>query len=191
MSAQNLVEEAKKRASWSIFMGVLTAAFGVFLIVCPLVTTKVTAILLGWVLILVGLAQLGFALHSQKGAEVFLVLLGAALFGITGLGLAFAPADGAETLSGLLGPLLLIQAGLATATAFQTRPLVEQRWYLFNAAVTLVLGTLVALKWLSSSAWAIGALVGLSVLMGGIARILIAAKIRSDTRGVERFLRAA
>lgn len=32
MSAQNLTEEVKKRSAWSIFMGVLTAALGAFLI---------------------------------------------------------------------------------------------------------------------------------------------------------------
>lgn len=191
MSAQCLVEDAKKRAGWSIFTGVLTAACGVFLIVCPLVIAKVSTILLGWVLILVGIAQLGFALHSQKGAEVFLKLLGTALFGITGLALAFAPLDGAGTLSESLGPLLLIQAGLATATALQIRPLVERRWLLFDATSALFLGTLIMLKWPSTSVWAVGALVGVSVLMSGIARIVIAARIRSGFRIVERSLRAA
>ena len=36
MSAQSLTDEVKKRSAWSIFMGVVTAALGVFLIVYPL-----------------------------------------------------------------------------------------------------------------------------------------------------------
>ncbi|HXY02557.1 MAG TPA: DUF308 domain-containing protein [Terriglobales bacterium] len=51
-------------------MGVLTAAFEVFLIVFPLATAKVITVLLGWVLIFVGIAQLVFALHSQKAGGV-------------------------------------------------------------------------------------------------------------------------
>ena len=71
MSVQNLIDETKKRAAWSIFMGVLTAALGAFLIVYPLATAKFTTVVLGWVLILVGIAQFVFALHSQKPGGFF------------------------------------------------------------------------------------------------------------------------
>jgi len=151
MSAQSLIEEAKKHANWSIFMGFLTAAFGLFLIVSPLATAKVTSLLLGWVLIFVGMTQLLFALHSQKARGFFLKLMAAALFGVTGAGLAFAPIEGVEVLTGLLGILLLVQAGLATVTAFQIRPLVARRWFLFDAAAAFLLAMLIVLKWPSTS----------------------------------------
>jgi uncharacterized membrane protein HdeD (DUF308 family) len=64
MSVQNLTEEVKKRSAWSIFMGIVTAALGCFLIVCPLATAAITTVLLGWALIFVGLAQFVFALYS-------------------------------------------------------------------------------------------------------------------------------
>jgi len=53
MPAQNLTDNIKKRATWSVIMGVLTAAFGLFLIAYPLATGAITALLLGWVLIFV------------------------------------------------------------------------------------------------------------------------------------------
>ena len=103
MSAQSLIEEVKKRSAWSISMGVLSAALGVFLIIYPLMTAKVTIVLLGWVLILVGVAQFVFALHSQKVGNFFLKVLWGVLFGIVGFFLAFAPAAGLEALTALLG----------------------------------------------------------------------------------------
>jgi len=186
MSAQNLIEEAKKRAAWSIFMGVLTAAFGAFLIVYPLATAKVTIVLLGWVLVLVGIAQFVFALHSQKPGGFFPKLLAAALFGVTGVALAFAPMEGVQALTGLLGTLLLVQAGLATVTAFQIRPGAGWGWFLVDAAASFVFGMLILVRWPSSSVWAIGMLVGVAVLMGGIVRIVVAAKIRSGASTLER-----
>ena len=75
MPVQNLTEELKKRSAWSIFMGVLTAALGVFLIFYPLATATITAVLLGWVLIFVGIALFVFALHSQTVGNFFLKIL--------------------------------------------------------------------------------------------------------------------
>jgi len=191
MSAQSLIEEVKKRSAWSISMGVLSAALGVFLIIYALVTAKITIVLLGWVLILVGVAQFVFALHSQKVGNFFLKVLWGVLFGIVGFFLAFAPAAGVEALTALLGTMLLVQAGLATVMAFQVKPIEGWGWLLFDAAASFLIGMLILVQWPSSSVWAIGTLVGASVLLGGISRIMIAAKILSGASSVERALHAA
>jgi len=187
MSTQSLTGEIKKRSAWSIFMGVLTAALGVFLIVYPLLTATITTVLLGWALIFVGIAQFVFALHSQTAGKFFLKVLLSALYGICGIALAFFPIVGVAALTGVLGTLLLIQAGLLTATAFQVRPLDGWGWFLADAAASLLLGILILAKWPFSSFWAIGTLVGVSVFMGGISRIMIATKIRSGAANVQRF----
>ena len=191
MSTQNLAEDVKKRSAWSIFMGVLTAAIGVFLIAYPLATATITTVLLGWVLIFVGLAQFVFALYSQTIGNFFLKVLLSLLYGICGIALAFFPIAGVAALTGVLGTLLLIQAGLLTATAFQLRPMDGWGWFLFDATTNLLMGLLILAKWPFSSVWAIGTLVGVSVLMSGISRIMIATKIRRGTATMERLSRAA
>jgi uncharacterized membrane protein HdeD (DUF308 family) len=191
MSVQNLTEEVKKRSAWSIFMGIVTAALGCFLIVYPLATAAITTVLLGWALIFVGLAQFVFAVYSQTIGNFFLKVLLSLLYGICGIALAFFPIAGVAALTGVLGTLLLIQAGLLAATAFQLRPVEGWGWFLFDAATNLLLGILILAKWPSSSIWAIGTLVGVSVVMSGISRIMIATKIRSGAANVERFVRAA
>jgi uncharacterized membrane protein HdeD (DUF308 family) len=191
MSAQNLVQEAKKRSGWSIFMGVLSAILGLFLIAYPVATATLTTALLGWTLIFVGVAQVVFALHSLTPGNFFLKLLSGVVFGIAGICLAFLPLEGVEVLTGLLGTLLLVQAGLATATAFQVRPVEGWRWFLFDAAASFALGALIIAKWPSSSVWAIGTLVGTAVLMGGISRIVVASKIRNAAATVDRAFQQA
>ena len=191
MSTQSLTEEVKKRSAWSIFMGIVTAALGCFLIVYPLATAAITTVLLGWALIFVGLAQFVFALYSQTIGNFFLKVLLSLVYGICGIALAFFPIAGVAALTGVLGTLLLIQAGLLTATAFQLRPVDGWGWFLFDAATNLLLGILILARWPNSSVWAIGTLVGVSVVMSGISRIMIATKIRSGAANVERFVRAA
>jgi uncharacterized membrane protein HdeD (DUF308 family) len=191
MSTQSLTEEVKKHSTWSIFMGLLTAALGVFLIVYPLATATITTVLLGWALIFVAIGQFVFALHSRTVGNFFVKVLMSALYAICGIGLALFPIAGLAALTGVLGTLLLIQAGLQTVTAFQLRPLDGWGWFLADAAASLLLGVLIFAKWPSSSIWAIGTLVGVSVFVGGITRIMIATKIRSGVANVERLARAA
>lgn len=191
MSAQDLTEELKKRSTWSIFMGVLTAALGVFLIVYPLATATITTVLLGWVLIFVGIALLVFALHSQTVGNFFLKILLGLLYGICGIVLAFFPVAGVAALTLMLGTLLLIQAGMLTAIAFQLKPVEGWGWFLADASSSLLLSVLIFAKWPSSAIWTIGTLVGVAVLMSGISRIMIATKIRSGAATMERLSRAA
>jgi uncharacterized membrane protein HdeD (DUF308 family) len=186
MSSPNLIQEVKNRSGWSIFTGVLSAVLGLFLIAYPLATATITTVLLGWTLIFVGIVQFVFALHSQTPGNFFLKVLVCALYGITGIALTFAPTAGVEALTALLGTLLLVQAGLATTTAFQVRPLDGWGWFLFDAATSFFLGILILVKWPSSSVWALGTLVGGAVLMGGISRTVVASRIRSGAGKVDR-----
>lgn len=51
MTIPTTIKEVQKRSAWAIFMGVLTAALGLFLIVYPLAAATITSVLLGWLLI--------------------------------------------------------------------------------------------------------------------------------------------
>jgi uncharacterized membrane protein HdeD (DUF308 family) len=190
-AAKDLTDDVKKRSAWSIFMGVLTALLGVFLIAYPLATATITTLLLGWVLIFVGIAQFVFALHSQTIGKFFLKVLLGVLYGVAGVALAFFPIQGVAALTVVLGILLFAYGITAIVTAFQVRPIEGWGWFLFDGIVTLLIAALILARWPSSSLWAIGTLVGVSVLMGGVSRIMIAAKIRSGAGTVERLTRRA
>ena len=189
MTTPNVIKEAKNRSDWSIFMGVLSVVLGLFLIAYPLATATITTVLLGWTLIFVGIVQFVFALHSQTPGNFFLKILAGALYGITGIALTFAPLEGVEALTALLGVLLVVQAGLATATAFQIRPLEGWGWFLFDGLVSLLLGVMILAHWPSSTMWAIGTLVGFAVLMSGFTRIMIASRIRGGASAAEQIMR--
>jgi uncharacterized membrane protein HdeD (DUF308 family) len=191
MTAHSLTDEIKKRSAWGIFMGVVTATLGLFLIVYPLAAATMTTVLLGWALIFVGIAHFVFALHSQTAGNFFLKVFLSVLYGICGIVLAFFPIAGVAALTGIVGTLFLIQAGLLTAIAFQLKPLDGWGWVLADAAASLLLAVLILAGWPSSSVWAIGTLVGVSVFMGGVSRVMIATKIRSGAAKVQRFVQGA
>ncbi|HWS95963.1 MAG TPA: DUF308 domain-containing protein [Candidatus Methylomirabilis sp.] len=188
MSTQSITDDVKKRSAWSIAMGTLTAVLGVFLVIYPFATAMITTVLLGWILVLVGIAQFVFALHTHTVGNFFLKVLLGILYAVAGIALAFLPIEGVIVLTGVLGTLLLIQAGMLTVTAFQMKPLDGWGWYLADAIASLLLGILIFVKWPNSSMWAIGTLVGVAVLVGGISRIMLAAKIRSGAGQLGRYV---
>jgi len=188
MSTQSITDDVKKRSAWSIAMGTLTAVLGVFLVIYPFATAMITTVLLGWILVLVGIAQFVFALHTHTVGNFFLKVLLGILYAVAGIALAFLPIEGVIVLTGVLGTLLLIQAGMLTVTAFQMKPLDGWGWYLADAMASLLLGILIFVKWPNSSMWAIGTLVGVAVLVGGISRIMLAAKIRSGAVQLGRYV---
>jgi uncharacterized membrane protein HdeD (DUF308 family) len=188
MSNLSVVGEVKSRSGWAIFMGLLTAALGVFLILYPAVTATLTTIVLGWVLILTSIAQLVFAFDSKGAGQFFLRVLSGLLYAVVGIVLVASPAKGVAALTGVLGVLFIAQGVIQAIVAFKLRPLDGWGWVLFDSAWSLLLGLLILAKWPSSSVWAIGTLVGASVLVSGISRMMVAGKVRSAATHVDHFV---
>ena len=76
---------------------------------------------------------------------------------------------------------LLLEAILEFVLGFILRPLPGSRWLLFDGIVTLILAVMIWRSWPSSSAWAIGTLVGVSMLFSGASRLMLSLAVRSVT----------
>jgi len=175
---RTILDEAKSRSRWSMFMGVLTAALGVVLIIHPFPTATATTLFLGWTLILVSATELVLTLASQTAGSFFLQLMAAVLYGLTGVVLVAYPFQGTESLTLFVGAMLAVRGVLALIAAYRVRPLDGWGWLLADAVVNVTAGLLILAKWPGSTSWAVGTLVGASVLVTGIARIAFAAKVR-------------
>jgi uncharacterized membrane protein HdeD (DUF308 family) len=188
MNTQTVTDDIKKRSMWSIVMGCVTAALGLFLIVYPFAAGAITAVVLGWAMIFVGIAQFIFALESQTAGAFFWKVALSLVYGIGGIVVVAAPLRGLAALTGIVGAVLLLQAVLLAVTAFQLRPADGWGWFLADAAGSLLLGGLILAGWPFSSLWAIGTLVGVSVFMSGVSKITIAAKIRSGVSKLDKLV---
>ena len=191
MTTNTLSQEISKRAGWSLFMGVLTAAVGVVMIFHPTATAALSTVFLGWALLVAAVAQVIFAFSSETAGNFFLKLLLGIVYGITGIALAVFPLAGVITLTGVLGTMLILEAILETVIAFSVTPSMGRTGFLVSSIASLILGVLILAQWPSSSAWAIGTLLGAAVLTNGATRIMISAMVRSGLREAERLLKAA
>ena len=182
----SLAQDVSKRSGVSIFMGLLTAAIGLVMIMYPFATATVTTVFLGWAFLFASVAQFVFAFTSDTVGSFFLKILIAILYAVSGIALAFFPIAGTAALTGVLGTVLLIQAGIEGIAAFQLRPMPGWGWVLFDSIASLVLGVMIIVEWPSSSLWAIGTLVGAGVLVNGITRIVVSATIRQGINEVAK-----
>ena len=88
------------------------------------------------------------------------------------------PAVGVASLTLLLATLFLIEGILNIALYFQVRAIERAGWFLLDGIITLILGLMIYLQWPSSSAWAIGTIVGVSLIVSGVTRMMLSLAVR-------------
>jgi uncharacterized membrane protein HdeD (DUF308 family) len=94
------------------------------------------------------------------------------------------PLLGAASLTLLLASLFLIEGTLNIVLYVKTRPVHGSSWMLIDGIITLLLGVMIYMQWPSSSAWAIGTLVGVSMIFSGVARVMMSFAVRKATATV-------
>jgi uncharacterized membrane protein HdeD (DUF308 family) len=186
-----LAKEISKRAGWSIFMGVLTVAIGVVMIVYPVATATVSVAFVGWSLVVAAVAQLIYAFSSETAGSFFTKLVIGALYGIAGLALAVFPPIGVLTLTAVIGWMLVLEAIVEGIAAFSLLAGEGRGWMVLSSITSLALGAMILAQWPSSSSWVIGTLLGVALVTSGITRIVVSATVRHEVNEAERFLEAA
>src|SRR6202044_843792 len=83
------------------------------------------------------------------------------------------PVLGAASLTLLLASLFLIEGILNIVLYVKMRSLHGSSWVLVDGIITLLLGAMIYMQWPSSSLWAIGTLVGISLIFSGVARVMM------------------
>jgi uncharacterized membrane protein HdeD (DUF308 family) len=166
---------------WMMVLGIFMILLGLIAIGTPWVAALAIDFLVGWLLVVGGLAHLLDAFQSRKWGGFFLELLTGALYLIMGIVLLMHPLRGVLTLTMLLGIFFLIEGIFKIVLAIELRKIWSWGWMLMNGILALVLGGLIWNQWPSSSAWAIGLLVGIDLLFGGWTMIILSLAARQPT----------
>jgi uncharacterized membrane protein HdeD (DUF308 family) len=78
----------------------------------------------------------------------------------------------------MLAFLFFLEGVLDFMLWWKTRSSNGAFWILVDSVVTLILGGMIYAHWPSSSEWAIGTLVGISMIMSGVARLMLSMAVR-------------
>ena len=106
----------------------------------------------------------------------------AVLIGIVYLAAAFymlaLPVAGVVALTLVLAFYIAVE-GFRVVVFSLLRRLPGSAWFLVDGVMSLLIASLILLHWPSSSLWAVGMLVGVSMLFSGIARITVPARFQA------------
>ena len=178
MNASTAGTFVKESIGWTIALSIMMILAGTAAIAVPPFAGIAVAVLVAWLLVFSGVAHLVFAWHTRTtGVLVWGLILGL-LYIAVGIFLLLRPIAGLASLTLMLAAYLLVEGILEFILSFRIRHLPGAGWLLFDGIVTVVLGVLIWMTWPSSTEWVIGTLVGISILFGGVSRLMLALKAR-------------
>jgi uncharacterized membrane protein HdeD (DUF308 family) len=183
--AQNTpVEMVRQASTVSIVWGVLLIVFGMAAVGSPFLAAVAVNVVVAWLIVLAGVVHLMLAFRAHgAGSMLWKLLVGIAYLCFGGY-LIVHPALGVASITLLLASLFLIEGILNIVLYVKMRPMHGSSWVLTDGIITLLLGLMIYMQWPSSSAWAIGTLVGVSMIFSGVARVAMSLAVRKATQTI-------
>jgi uncharacterized membrane protein HdeD (DUF308 family) len=148
----------------------------------PFLAAVAVNVVVAWLIVMAGVVHVMIAFHSHGAGSVIWKLLVGLAYLFFGSYLIVHPVLGVASLTLVLACLFLVEGILDIVLFFRMRALRGSSWILLDGLITLLLGLLIYLQWPSSSLWAIGTLVGISMIISGISRVMLSFAVRQATR---------
>ncbi|HUA15157.1 MAG TPA: DUF308 domain-containing protein [Verrucomicrobiae bacterium] len=166
-------------SGWSMAWAISLIVFGVLAMGSPELAALAVNIAIGWLFILAGIAHSFVAFHGHPAKSLVWKLLVGVAYVAFGVWLLLHPVRGVAALTLAVAVLFLIEGVLELVLFFQMRPVPGSGWVAFDGLITLVLGLLIYMGWPSSSQWALGILIGVSMIVSGGTRIMLWLAVRN------------
>jgi uncharacterized membrane protein HdeD (DUF308 family) len=176
--AEEIVRGIKRASRWSIALGVLMIVLGFVAVMAPWEAGIAIVLIVGWTVILSGGAQLFYAFRTYSGGRVVLEALLGLVYIAAGIFVLLHPVGGLLAITLLLASFLIVYGVIALVLAFRMRPHRGWGWVLVDAIVTILLGILIWIHWPNNTEWVIGTLVGLSIIISGVTRLMVSLAVR-------------
>jgi uncharacterized membrane protein HdeD (DUF308 family) len=177
-------EMVRQASGWSILWGVSLIVLGMLAVGSPLLAAVAVNAFVAWLLVLAGVVHLIIAFHVHGAGSLIWKLLVGLAYICFGVYLIAHPLLGVASLTLVLASLFLVEGFFDIALFIRMRSVEGSSWVLADGIITLVLGILIYMQWPSSSAWAIGTLVGASMIISGITRVMVSFAVRKTATDI-------
>ena len=171
----------RKYSTWFVLYGVAMILLGLFAIAAPGIATLAVELTIGWLLLLGGASALVAVFSAGRTAPGFWWnLLTAIIYILAGLALLTRPVAGTITLTIILAAYLLASGVIHIVLAVGYRQEIPGAWgwMLLSAVVDIVLALIIISGMPGTAVWVLGLLVGINLLMLGIAVVMAALSVR-------------
>jgi uncharacterized membrane protein HdeD (DUF308 family) len=86
--------------------------------------------------------------------------------------------NGLAALTLLLAIYLFVRGVVELILWFQIRPVRGSGWLMFDGIILLILGVMIWRMWPSDTEWAVGTIVGISMIFSGFSRLMVSLAAR-------------
>ena len=177
-------EIVRQASTWSIVWGVSLIVLGALAIGSPMLAAVAVNALIAWLIVVAGVVHVIIAFHTHRAGSLIWRLLVGVAYILFGGYVVTHPALGVASLTLVLASLFLVEGIFNIAMFFRMRSSEGSSWLLIDGIVTLLLGLMIYMQWPSSSAWAIGTLVGVSMIISGVSRVMVSLAVRKVATAV-------
>ncbi|HXX09190.1 MAG TPA: HdeD family acid-resistance protein [Pseudolabrys sp.] len=188
MSTQSDIQGIQRAAAsvlrehWVLFLieGIVLLILGGIAVVIPPVATLAVTIFFGWLILISGIVGLVTTFWMRHAPGFWWSLLSAILGIVVGVMLIASPVIGALSLTFVLIAFFLIEGAVSIMFALEHKRELSGQWgwMLVSGLIDLVLAAMILAGLPSTAAWALGLLVGINMIFGGAAMIVMALHAR-------------
>jgi uncharacterized membrane protein HdeD (DUF308 family) len=184
---------------WVIFAveGAVLIALGLLAIFIPSIATSAVTVTLGWLFLASGVIGLATTFWARRTPGFWWSLISALLAILVGVilianksqdlygGLIGWPFEKAGPLRLILVLFFLVEGGASIMFAFEHRKQFSGRWawMLASGVVDIVLASVIIFDLPGTSAWTMGLLVAINMILGGAALMAMGLHARTDGSG--------
>lgn len=173
-----VTRDIRASATWSIVVSVLMMISGVLAISMPPVAGLAVTVMFGWLLIINGALHVGYAWRGQGVGAVLGELVLAAVYAAIGIYTLAHSVAGLASLTLAIAACLVAKGVVEGYIAFTLRPLAGSGWLLFDGMLAVAVAAIIASAWPVSATWAVGVLVGVSMISSGFSRLMVSIAAR-------------
>jgi uncharacterized membrane protein HdeD (DUF308 family) len=168
---------------WVLFLveGILLLVLGAAAIIVPVIATLAFTLFIGWLFLISGVVGLITTFWMRNVPGFWWSLLSGVVGIAAGIVLILWPISGTVSLTLVLIAFFLVEGIVTLMYAFEHRAQLSGRWgwMLASGIVDLILAGIIFAGLPETATWALGLLVGINLLFGGVAMIGMALAART------------
>jgi uncharacterized membrane protein HdeD (DUF308 family) len=167
---------------WVMFLieGIILVLLGIAAIVLPPIATIAFTIIIGWIFLVSGILGLITTFWARQAPGFWWALISAIIAIAAGVVLLLWPISGAVSLTLVLIAFFVVEGIASILYAIEHRNQLTGRWgwMLFSGIIDLILAAIIFSGLPGTAVWALGLLVGINMVFGGVALIGMAMAAR-------------
>lgn len=172
MNIESIVPVVRKASGWVIVWSIVTFVCGILAMILPLTFSFGIALIIGCLVLVAGVAHLVFAFQTRSVDGFLWQILIGVLYGVAAICLLVNPLLGVLSLTLLLAIFLFLEGILELVLSFCLRRFRHSVWVLIDGIGTLILGFLMIRQWPPATPEIIGVLIGISLMLSAISRVI-------------------